>query len=75
MLYLVFVFGDALSNHIGLWSWPVLLAALSATVFVRRRVFAFGGATEPGPEPSRTDKPVGGMIRQTQFNRRLPPLH
>lgn len=42
VLYLVIVFGDALDDRVGLWSWPVLLAALLATAFVRRRVFAFG---------------------------------
>ena len=120
MLYLVFVFGDALSHHVGLWSWPVLLAALFATAFVRRRVFAFGSATAEGelvleeaaksggrrgfpvpslrdqreapgywisaflrigggnrsggPAPIRTGKQDGGLLRQMQFNRRLPPL-
>jgi membrane protein DedA with SNARE-associated domain len=48
MLYLVIVFGDALDDHVGLWSWPVLLAALAATAFVRRRVFAFNSAGEAG---------------------------
>ena len=46
VLYLVIVFGDALDDHVGLWSWPVLLAALVATAFVRRRVFAFGSVAE-----------------------------
>jgi membrane protein DedA with SNARE-associated domain len=53
VLYLVIVFGDALDDHVGLWSWPVLLAVLIATAFVRRRVLAFnsaGEASELGPE-------------------------
>jgi membrane protein DedA with SNARE-associated domain len=44
VLYLVIVFGDALDDHVGLWSWPVLLAVLVATAFVRRRVLAFNSA-------------------------------
>jgi len=54
-LYLVVVFGAALEGHIGLWSWPVLLAALAAMTFVRRRVFGFGSAGEA--VESRTDQP------------------
>lgn len=42
-LYLAIVFGDALDDHVGLWSWPVVLAAMVGTAFVRRRVFAFSG--------------------------------
>ncbi len=42
MLYLVIVFGDKLDDYVGLWAWPLLLAALAATGFVRKRVFAFG---------------------------------
>jgi hypothetical protein len=41
-LYLAIVFGDALDDHVGLWSWAVVLVAMVATAFVRRRVFAFG---------------------------------
>ena len=54
-LYLVVVFGAALEGHIGLWSWPVLLVALAAMTFVRRRVFGFGGAGET--IDSDTDQP------------------
>ena len=46
VLYLVVVFGEALDDHVGLWSWPVLLAVLLATAFVRRRVLAFSSAGE-----------------------------
>jgi len=44
MLYLVVVFGDALDDHIGLWAWPFLLAALGLAAFARRRILAFHGA-------------------------------
>lgn len=45
-LYLMIVFGDALDDHFGLWGWPVLLAVIVATAFVRRHVFTFGKAGE-----------------------------
>jgi membrane protein DedA with SNARE-associated domain len=40
-LYLVIVFGDALDDQVGLWTWPLLLVAMTATGFIRTRVFAF----------------------------------
>lgn len=46
-LYLAIVFGDALDDHVGLWTWPLLLGAMTATGFVRRRVFAFREGLEP----------------------------
>jgi membrane protein DedA with SNARE-associated domain len=45
MLYLVTVFGDALDDHIGLWTWPLLLAALVIVAFARQRILAFRGAS------------------------------
>jgi membrane protein DedA with SNARE-associated domain len=54
MLYLVVVFGDALDDHLGLWAWPVLLAALSVVAFVRHRVFALHDvAPDSGVPPER----------------------
>src|SRR5262249_56106600 len=52
MLYLVATFGDALDDHIGLWTWPLLLALLGAGAFARSRILAFGGtpaSEETGP--------------------------
>jgi membrane protein DedA with SNARE-associated domain len=52
MLYLAIVFGDAMDDHVGVWAWPLLLVALTATGFVRRRVFAFRDgveAADPAP--------------------------
>jgi membrane protein DedA with SNARE-associated domain len=40
MLYLVIVFGDALDDHAGLWTWPFLLALVVMAGFMRYRVFA-----------------------------------
>src|SRR5262245_38967411 len=42
MLYLVVVFGDAMDDHIGLWTWPFMLAAVAIIGFVRNRIFNFG---------------------------------
>ena len=39
MLYLVVVFGDALDDHVGLWTWPALLAVAAVAGFVRNRIF------------------------------------
>jgi membrane protein DedA with SNARE-associated domain len=39
MLYLVVVFGDALDDHVGLWTWPALLAVVAIAGFVRNRIF------------------------------------
>lgn len=41
MLYLVIVFGDALDDRVGLWTWPFLLGLIVALAFMRYRVFTF----------------------------------
>jgi membrane protein DedA with SNARE-associated domain len=41
MLYLVVVFGDALDDRVGLWTWPFLLGLIVALAFMRYRVFTF----------------------------------
>jgi membrane protein DedA with SNARE-associated domain len=43
MLYLVATFGDALDDHIGVWTWPLMLALLGVGAFARSRILAFGG--------------------------------
>lgn len=45
MLYLVTIFGDALDDHIGLWTWPLLFALLATSAFARQRILAFRGTT------------------------------
>ena len=40
MLYLIIVFGDALDDHVGLWTWPALLCLVLIAGFVRHRVFS-----------------------------------
>ena len=53
MLYLVVVFGDALDDHVGLWTWPFLLGVVALAGFVRNRVFAFDASPPAAhaPEP------------------------
>ncbi len=41
MLYLVIVFGDALDDRAGLWTWPLLLGLIIVLAFMRYRVFTF----------------------------------
>jgi membrane protein DedA with SNARE-associated domain len=50
MLYLVIIFGDAMDDHAGLWTWPFLLAAVAIVGFVRNRIFNLRES-----EPSRED--------------------
>jgi membrane protein DedA with SNARE-associated domain len=41
VLYLVILFGDALDDRVGLWTWPLMFGALLVAGFMRQRVFAF----------------------------------
>ena len=81
MLYLVIVFGDALDDHLGLWAWPTLLVAVSATSFVRKRVFAFREASEPEaageavlPATCFGMPPLARADRKVAKAERIPPL-
>jgi membrane protein DedA with SNARE-associated domain len=40
MLYLVIMFGDALDDHAGAWTWPIVFGALAAAGLLRQRVLA-----------------------------------
>jgi hypothetical protein len=42
MLYLIVVFGDAMDDHVGLWTWPFLVVVVAIIGFVRNRIFSFG---------------------------------
>jgi membrane protein DedA with SNARE-associated domain len=59
MLYLVVVFGDALDDHAGLWTWPFMLAVVALAGFVRHRVFAFDAATPASATAPGRPAPVG----------------
>jgi membrane protein DedA with SNARE-associated domain len=56
MLYLVIVFGDALDDHAGLWTWPVLVALVAIAGFVRYRIFTLRGAGVAGA-PAASEPP------------------
>jgi membrane protein DedA with SNARE-associated domain len=58
MLYLVIVFGDALDDHAGLWTWPFLLALVVMAGFMRYRVFTLA-ENVPARVP-RVSRPVAG---------------
>lgn len=58
MLYLIVVFGDALDDRVGLWTWPFLLGLVVALAFMRYRVFTFrenrtAASEVAAPQPSR----------------------
>jgi len=80
MLYLVIVFGDALDDHMGLWAWPFLFAALGVAAFARRRILAFHGGTAaetPGARPLpgaglASLPPLAGLARRIGLAERLP---
>ena len=87
MLYLVIVFGEALNDHVGLWTWPLLFAALIATGFVRARVFSFRETKEvavaaPAANAFGTNAPavghlgmppIGTLPRKVALAERIPP--
>jgi membrane protein DedA with SNARE-associated domain len=66
MLYLVVVFGDALDDHVGLWTWPFLLAVVALAGFVRNRVFAFDAMQPPAVAP-----PVPAAPLPNEYSSRL----
>ncbi|MEI7805844.1 MAG: hypothetical protein WCI56_10985 [Hyphomicrobiales bacterium] len=82
MLYLVIVFGDALDEHLGLWAWPMLFLALSATSFARKRIFAFDDSKDVEPLPvadtsvshgHRGMPALAGADRKVALAERIPP--
>jgi membrane protein DedA with SNARE-associated domain len=80
MLYLVIVFGDALDDSIGLWAWPMLFLAITATSFARKRVFAFRDTVTPEaaadtalPESCFGMPPLSRADRKVAMAERIPP--
>jgi membrane protein DedA with SNARE-associated domain len=68
MLYLVVVFGDALDDHAGMWTWPLMLVAVAIIGFVRNRIFGFG-STAPALAAA---PPLAPRMRYAEtFSRRL----
>lgn len=79
MLYLVIVFGDALDERMGLWAWPMLLVAFTATSFARKRIFAFADAAKAGPADAVVagHKGMPALVRgdrKVALAERIPPL-
>ena len=66
MLYLVIVFGDAMDDRAGLWTWPFLLGLLVAAAFMRYRVFTFH-------EKGKAAAAVVPELPWRRSLRRLPP--
>jgi hypothetical protein len=64
-LYVVTVFGGSLDRRLGWWAWPLLLLALLAAGFARRRIFAFG------KEPAAPAGPEAGLLVAAN----MPALH
>ena len=63
MLYLVIVFGDALDDRVGLWTWPFLLGLIVALAFMRYRVFTYRErstvvAEQRAPQPRWQRRPA-----------------
>src|SRR5262249_35922420 len=56
MLYLVIIFGDAMDDHAGLWTWPFLLAVVTGIGFVRNRIFTLREATGSDAAPKRPER-------------------
>jgi membrane protein DedA with SNARE-associated domain len=73
VFYLVVLFGDALDDRAGLWTWPLMFAALMAAGFMRQRVFAFRDLGEPVRREARSETPIrqGGM--RVPFSRHIGP--
>jgi membrane protein DedA with SNARE-associated domain len=60
VLYLVVLFGDALDDRVGLWTWPFLLGVLTAAAFIRYRVFTF---REKAPSAAAAQAPLRSRPR------------
>ncbi|MEP7030295.1 MAG: hypothetical protein ABI830_05110 [Pseudolabrys sp.] len=80
MLYLVIVFGDALDDRVGLWAWPMLFAAIAATSFARKRIFAFRDTASPSaavelalPDTCFGMPPLSRADRKVASAERIPP--
>ncbi|HEX3858026.1 MAG TPA: hypothetical protein VHV58_00360, partial [Pseudolabrys sp.] len=79
MLYLVIVFGDALDDRLGMWAWPMLFAAIAATGFARKRVFAFAETNKAEQAEAISPESCFGMPALSRSDRkvaaaeRIPP--
>jgi membrane protein DedA with SNARE-associated domain len=79
MLGLTVVFGDALDDHAGLWTWPFLGVAWAALTYVRQRVFAFQVSPKSGSEMASATRYGGmpalaGLPRTVALAERIPAI-
>ena len=70
MLYLVIVFGDALDDRAGLWTWPFLLGLIVAAAFMRYRVFTFHEKGKAAAASSRSCHRAGAAAPAAASARR-----
>ncbi len=78
MLCLTVVFGDALDDRAGVWTWPFLGVAWAALAFVRQRVFAFqsdsnGGSATAAPSREGGMPSLAGLPRKAALAEHIPP--
>ncbi len=78
MLYLAIVFGDALDDHAGLWTWPALWIAMILAGYARKRVFSFGEAASAKDAATTVEigpgvPALGGPARRVALAERIPP--
>ena len=57
------VFGDALDDRVGLWTWPFLLGLIVALAFMRYRVFTFRERSTVAAEPSAAASALAAPAR------------
>ncbi len=78
-LFVVIEFGVALDDVLGIWAWPLLLGALTASGLLRKRVFAFRAG---GISPAAAVRPaiafagmpaLAGGARGVAAAERIPP--
>lgn len=78
MLYLVVMFGDALDDRVGLWTWPFLLGVLVSVAFMRYRVFKFGETPKdgaPAQPPHSRNRAAGATLAARYRARTVPGAH
>jgi membrane protein DedA with SNARE-associated domain len=80
VLYLVIVFGDALDDRVGLWTWPLMFVALIVAGFMRGQVFGLRGAAGTSRAPvavaarqstSHSMPKLAGLSRRAAFGERV----
>jgi membrane protein DedA with SNARE-associated domain len=71
MLYLVVMFGDAMDDHAGLWTWPFMLVAVAIIGFVRNRIFNFGNRAQAAAATLVPRMPYSPVFFRSRMGDRL----